>query len=298
MKLTFFFLISFLITACQPGFHRQKYTNFGHLKKSRLLNPVSDPEVGDLKETTQIYLADAAATVIPEDLPAKDTAETRETVVISYPEHETNSTGPIDCKAETPQDPIQIADITNYRKTLKFERDSNAIAGSFFMILLVLTIINGYLPAILFLAACTFIFLLLFVVKQLKYNRVLHDPAGNPNPKDKRRFSKDNSRAVKILNLLALIISGFTAAAAAFTLALSFLVGTISLTWTIFPFGVVLVLLIFSAILCRNHNRGLRLRGLETDSYIIGMNVNSWVMMFLWGFLACMTYFYKFLNKF
>lgn len=298
MKSAFFLLLSLLVAACQPGFHRQKHTNFGHLKKSQLLNPVGTQETSDLKETGKIYVAGVAETVTPEYLPAEDSTEMRATVVIAPLENEINPTELIHFKAEMPQDSVQVADITNYRETLKFERDSNAIAGSLFMVLLVLTIINGYLPAILFLSACTFVFVLLLLVKQMKYNRVLHDPAGNPNPKDKRRFSKDHTQAVKILNLLALIIGVFTAITAVFTLAVSFIVGTMSLTWTIFPIGVVLVLLVISAALCRNHNRGLRLRGLETDSYIIGMNVSSWIMMFLLGFIACRTYLYKFLNNF
>lgn len=62
MKLTFFLFISLLIAACQPGFHRQKYTNFGHRHSVKLKEPraqLNSEEIAPEEEMTLFFSEDA-----------------------------------------------------------------------------------------------------------------------------------------------------------------------------------------------------------------------------------------------
>ncbi len=305
MRFAFFLYLVFVtVTACNPVFHQQKHTRFGHIKalkfscehseevKNTALESEAVPVLS--RETKSVMLQDSVFTtdmslaqIEAELLCKKDSLNFSKIEELANPEL------------------IDSVDTQNYVEVLKDERNSNIILSGLSLIALVLTLLNGFLPMIILFTVLLLLCLLLVLLKQRRYSKILQSvrtgeplPERYKNPKDKIRYSKDHRRSMKILTIVATVISVLTLLVSLLLYLISIIIPTITFGWTVIPMVIIAVLLIFSIVAGINYNRGQKLRGLEADGTVVGINIWNWLMIISLAITTCLTFLYHFLSSF
>lgn len=188
------------------------------------------------------------------------------------------------------------ADVHNYLKVLKSERNNHIILSVPVLALLIAVLLTAYMPVVPFLSLVLFTFLLIILLKQRKYKKVLHDPGNHPNPKDKKRYTKDSRREQRNLMWIGIILMIPTLAVLVSATILSILGANIIYAWFLVPMGLIMLYYIISAMLGRNYNRGQKLRGLDTDMTVSAINAWNWFMISIGTLIGGLSFFYTFFD--
>ncbi len=293
MKFTFSFLLILLtITACNPSFHRQKHTNFGHVKALKLkegniaIAELSEVDPNSNNEALKLVAENVNKPAIVSDSSVLQAEDILFSAGKVFP----------DTLLIQPKDSLKTSVLTtadslsseHYVWQLKREAKRNFFIGMAEIAVGVLAFLflPYWMPVLVIHCVAGVILLLIASHKASKANTLIEEPGKYKNPAGKHKFSltlMHLSNVGYVLLLLGLMLSaGLIATALTATLVYVILALVVLYIICVPLVMIALVLLLIAGIKGRNYTREENLQWVDTDS---GPSVR-WYNAINWSIIA------------